>query len=108
MATVLFSDPEEFLTELTRDRDLVDRRIVRLQSLGLRSGITSIHFLTVVATTRVGQDVIRLERLCGGLCGAAESDQRVTEMTEAVRQELESGCARLGLEVRSGVLEELT
>lgn len=49
---------------------------------------------------------MRLDRYCGDLWRIEEQDRPILEKAEKVCREIEEGCARLGLEVRAGVLEE--
>lgn len=68
MATVRFNIPDEFLAELEKAQSLVQRGIVRITHL-YRDSIFSpiIRHLNVVATTRIGDDVVRCEYYCGDL-----------------------------------------
>lgn len=105
---VRFSDPKEFLEELAKDRDHVERRIVRLTNLYRPSQrVPSVQHLSVVATARVGREVVRLEVYCGDFWYLdKEKDQKVLDKAKALHTTIEEGCARLGLEVRAGVLED--
>jgi hypothetical protein len=112
---VRFSDPREFLEELAKDREHIERRIVRLTNFYRPSQrVPSIQHLSVVATARVGRDIIRLEVYCGDLwhldlsaCTAqAGRDQPVLDRAKAIHTTIEEGCARLGLEVRAGMIAE--
>lgn len=103
---VRFNQVEEFLEELAKDKDHIERGIVRLTNLYRPSRqVPSIQHLSVVATMRVGRDIIRLEVYCGDLWHL-DRDQPVLDRAKALHTTLEEGCARLGLEVRAGVLEE--
>ncbi len=61
--------------------------------------------LSVVATTRIGDDVVRCEYYCGDLWQMGDNDKRVTAKAAHIRRELEEGCARLALQVRAGIVE---
>lgn len=103
---VRFNDANEFLKELAKDRDHVERRIVRLTNLYRPSQrVPSIQHLSVVATTRVGRELVRLETYCGDLWNLGR-DQSVLDKAKVLHQTIEDGCASLGLEVRSGVLDD--
>jgi len=67
--------------------------------------VPSIQHLSVVATARVGRDIIRLEVYCGDLWHL-DRDQPVLDRAKALHTTIEEGCARLGLEVRAGVIED--
>jgi len=98
---------EEFLDELEKDADQVERGIVRLTNrYRPRQDISAVRFLSVVATARVGQDILRLEVPCGQLFGIDPHDKEAVEKAEAIRGIIRRTCERLGLEVRAGVLEE--
>lgn len=103
---VRFNEAKEFLAELAKDRDHVERRIVRLTNLYRPSPrVPSIQHLSVVVTTRVGRELVRLEAYCGDLWNLGR-DQSALDKAKAIHQIIEDGCASLGLEVRAGVLDE--
>lgn len=106
MPTVKFSDPEDFLEELAKDKEKVDRGIVRLVYSFNPSthGITT--HLSVVATALVGTQLYRLETYCGDLWRIESPDQPVHEKGSAVKEAIAAGCAKLGLEVRGGAITE--
>jgi len=105
-ATVRFNIPDEFLAELEKDQPLVQRGIVRITHLYRDSTFSPIiRHLSVVATTRIGDDVVRCEWYCGDLWQMEDNDKKVTAKAAHIRRELEEGCARLGLHVRAGIVE---
>ena len=107
MPIVKFNAPEEFLAELTKDVALVDRQIVRATNLYRQSTYSpGVQHLSVVATARVGSDIVRLDLYCGDLWHIERQDTPVTAKAERMRRALAEGCARLGLEVRAGMLDE--
>jgi hypothetical protein len=106
MATVRFSIPDEFLAELEKDQPLVHQGIVRITHLYRDSTLSPvICHLSVVATTRIGDDVVRCEYYCGDLWQMEDSDKKVMAKAAHIRRELEEGCARLALHVRAGIVE---
>jgi hypothetical protein len=106
MATVRFNIPDEFLAELEKDQPLVHRGIVRITHLYRDSKLSPvIRHLSVVATTRIGDDVVRCECYCGDLWQMEDNDRKVTAKAAYIRRELEEGCARLALQVRAGIVE---
>ncbi len=102
MAIVEFDSPDEFLAELQKDRQHVDRAIVRISQWRRAIAMSPILCLSVVATARVGPDVYRLDIFCGALCGIPESDQRALDQQAEVVAGLKLGCTNLGLDVRAG------
>ena len=107
MSIVNFSHPEDFLEELEKDKDLVDRRIVRLVYSFTPSKISpNIQHLSVVATALVPDQVYRLEYYCGDLWRIESQDQPVHDKGTRVKRLIEERCAHLGLEVRGGAIAE--
>jgi len=106
MATVRFNVPDEFLAELEKYQPLIHRGIVRITHLYRDSKLSPIiRHLSVVATTRIGDDVVRCEWYCGDLWQMEDNDKKVTAKAAQIRQELEDGCTRLALQVRAGIVE---
>jgi len=103
---VLFNSPEEFLEELSKDKDEIYRKIVRITYLSRPSKVSpNISHLSVVATARVAGETYRLERYCGDIWRIEEQDRSVQEKAKAAFYELRVGCHKLGLEVRAGTYE---
>lgn len=103
---VRFNDVEEFLAELEHDRERIDRGIVRVTKTLTQTAQLPIQQLAVVATARVGDTVVRLERYCGDLWGKEfPQDAETHERAEKVMRKLEDACRGMGLEVRAGILE---
>ena len=102
MTTVEFANPSEFLSELRKDKRHVDRRIVGVAECRRAIAMSPVLLVSVVATARVGADIYRVECICGIEC----NDRRVlAKMYEQIKN-LRNSCASLGLDVRSGTLEE--
>ena len=107
MPTVQFSDPEDFLAELEKDKEKVDRNLVRLVYQSTPSRMSpNIQHLSVLATALVAGQVYRLEAYCGDLWRIESQDQPVYDKGKKVKEQIASGCAKLGLEVRGGVIGE--
>ena len=103
---VQFNDVHEFLDNLDRDHDLVERRIMRVTNLYRQSKLTaSIQHLSVVATARVSGEIVRLEVYCGDLWNLG-SDQAALEKASEVQRTLTEECARLDLDVRAGLITD--
>lgn len=114
MATVKFNHPDEFIDELQKEfgglkAGLIPTipPILRLTNL-FRTipEIAPIMSLTVVATIRVRDDIIKLERYCGQIWKMESQDKPTQERAEEVHRKLEEAAKELGLEVRAGVFEE--
>lgn len=106
MATVKFNETDEFVNELTKDANKVERSIVRIVfRTSFDSGIPHIHILTLVASAVVDGHVVRLERRCGSFWKETEEQKKVVEFAESHADRIRSACAEMKLEVRSGVFE---
>ncbi len=104
---VKFNDPGEFVEELKKDVELVDRRLVRITGLYRQVMGPAVRDYSVVATARVGSDLYRLEKYIGQLWGLkAEDDKLVLRKGEEVKDQLDLACVELGLSVRAGLLED--
>jgi len=105
---VKFNDPKEFLEEMEKDRDEIDRRIVRLTTLRTPSKqVHSIYLYTVVATYRRGDEIVRLEKFCGDYWHDinTKGNEKTEQNIKATYEILEEGIRKLGLEVRGGTYE---
>jgi hypothetical protein len=103
---VQFNDVHEFLENLDKDRDLVERRIVRVTNLYRQSKLTaSIQHLSVLATARISGEIVRLEVYCGDLWNLG-SDQATLEKASGVQRTVTDECARLNLDVRVGLITD--
>jgi hypothetical protein len=104
MATVKFNDPSEFVRELRRDREKIERKILRL-TCGHRHEYP-MTVLTVLATALVGSVVVRLERRCGSyMTGDSNGMDQTLAAVRADCKLVEAAAHELGLEVRAGVYE---
>ena len=107
MSVVNFSHPEDFLEELEKDKDQVDRGIVRLVYSFTPSKLSSnISHLSVLATALVAGQVYRLEHYCGDLWRIESQDKPVHDKGTRIKRLIEERCAALGLEVRGGAIQE--
>ena len=108
MGTVRFSDPREFVEELGIDAVKVDRGLVRLTGLYQPTAFSpNVTNYSILATARVGKDILRLEHYCGQLWNInTESDEKVRKKGENTKEFLELACKGLELDIRAGVLEE--
>jgi len=114
---VKFNQVEEFCDELRKEKDNIERRIVRLTNLYIPSKLSAnIRHAKVLATFLVGAfpgavppvqpQIVRLERYCGDIWEPGGTDKRALEKAEEVSKKIEAVCQELGLEVRLGVIED--
>jgi len=114
MATIQFTNVAEFLEEMTKDTDLVDRHIVRITRSYRRTGPNGLFLsLEVIATAKVGEDLVVMTRHCGQFMQNPNFPTDIHPGQESAQssadtsiQALEKGCADLGLETRAGVFQE--
>lgn len=107
MATVKFNSVEEFLEELEKERGNIRLNIVRLTNVWSPiPNLAPIRALSVVATAKVKEDIIRLNRYCGQIWDIEHTDKDTYDRAEAVHKRIEEAAEKLGLEVRAGVWEE--
>lgn len=99
-----FTDPDEFIEELTKDREAVDRKIVRI-TLEHKMATNDVLFnVSLLATARFHGDIVRLERFCGQYM-KSEGDNQTLARTHELVEKLSGQCQDPGLEVRAGVIE---
>jgi len=107
MATVRFTSVEEFIEELKKERGNIHLKIVRLTNLfSPIPNLAPIKSLTVVATVKVRDDIIRLTRYCGQIWDMEGQDKDTHERAEAARKRIEEAAKTLGIEIRAGIWEE--
>lgn len=103
LPTVIFNDPDEFLEELRRDRDRVDRQILRL-TVRRRYGEPFV-VVSVVATARVEGMLVKLEHRVGEAFAGDEKANGLAAKTRLVLDKVSDAAKALGLDVRAGVYE---
>lgn len=104
--SVRFTEPAEYLAELKRDRDLVERGIIRVALVQHAAGPAGVLIrLRVVAGAIVEGRPVIFERIIGDLWGQQAADAEVLERAQRIKGELEDGLIDLGLEVRGGTLD---
>jgi hypothetical protein len=101
--TVSFNDPDEFLEEVRKDHDRVDRAILRL-TVRRRYGEPFVT-VSVVATAVIEGTVVRLEHRIGDAFVGDEKSNGLAAKTKTVLGKLADAAKPLGLEVRAGVYE---
>lgn len=100
---VAFNDPEEYLAEISRDRDRIDRQILRV-TVRRRYGEPFVT-VTVVATVTVEGTLVKLEHRVGDAFAGDEKTNGLSVKTQALLDKLTDAGKALGLEVRAGVYE---
>lgn len=100
---VNFNDPDEFLDEVRKDRDRIDRSILRL-TVRRRYAQPFVH-IAVVATAVVCGTVVRLEQRIGEAFFGDEKADGLTARIQAALDKITEAAKGLGLEVRAGVYE---
>lgn len=107
MATVKFTSVEEFIEELEKERANIRLKVVRLTNLfSPIPNLSPIRSLTVVATAKVRDDIIRLNRYCGQIWDIDKTDEETYERAEAAHKRIEEAAKTLGIEIRAGIWEE--
>ena len=111
MATIKFSHQDEFINEISLEFGRLPApppfTLLRLTNLYKAiPNLAPIRRLFVVATIKVGDDIVRLERDCGDIWSIEEQDKKAFERAKLIHNEIERACEGLGIEVRAGVIEE--
>jgi hypothetical protein len=99
-----FTEPREFVEDLARDVDLVERKIVRVSKVARPAMQSTVTRVSVHAGAIVADRPVILETLIGDLWGAPDDAQVQAAATAAVN-ELTYDLQALGLQVRAGLLE---
>ncbi len=100
---VSFHDAEEFLDELRKDHDRIDRKLLRV-TVRRRYAPPFVH-VAVVATAVVGNSVVTLEHRVGEVFAGDEAGSPIPGRIQATLDRLAAEAEKLGLEVRAGVFE---
>ena len=105
--TIKFTDPEEFMDELEREKDVgrLDSSVVRLTQLLLPTNAAKITNVAAVATAQVGNDIFRMEYSCGARWEIFDTLNTGNRFDD-VRAEIGDRCQKLGLKLYEGMFEE--
>lgn len=104
---VNFNDIDEFLNELHKDAAEIERGIVRVTQRARHAPAALLVHLSIVATARLGDTVLRLDVRCDDLTRfGAEYNDKVNAHARNLQEKLETGINSLGLEVRAGILSD--
>ncbi len=101
--TVSFHDPDEYISELRRDHERIDRRILRV-TVRRRYGEPFIT-ISVIATAAIEGTIVKLEHRIGEAFAGDEKSNGLATKTQVVLDKLTEVGKALGLDVRSGVFE---
>ncbi|MCE9561220.1 MAG: hypothetical protein K8U57_04120 [Planctomycetes bacterium] len=100
---VQFHDPEEFLAEVRRDAERVDRKIVRVTIR--RRYRPPFVTMSVIATAVVSPTVITLDHRVGETFSGDGHDSDLVTKATATIDKVTRVLNEIGLEVRPGVFE---
>lgn len=100
---VNFNDPDDFLAELRKDHDCIDRSILRI-TVRRRYAPPFVH-VSVVASAVVGTTVVSLDQRIGETFAGDEAGSPIPAKVRAALDHLTTEAEKLGLEVRAGVFE---
>ena len=98
---VVFTRAEEFLEELEREHELVERKIVRMCHLIERKRDLPIFTLSIAAGIVVLGQLIELKEFVGEVFEASEMPTRAPVILEKLKTKAEA----LGLDIRAGRFE---
>ncbi|HTZ62678.1 MAG TPA: hypothetical protein VMB51_01085 [Solirubrobacteraceae bacterium] len=106
--TAHYTEPQEWLAEIRRDAELVERRIVRVCKTGRPVFEGTLTRVSVEASAIIEGRVVRLLTVCGDLWGTGgrredDPDRQVQEKASSLVRELESELRDAGLEIRAGL-----
>ena len=105
MATVKFNDTDEFIEELRRDADAVDRKVLRLTFRYRLVDPSPMQSMAVVASAVIAGHVVELEDRCGTFFQQTREADEVRAAAKKRADAIRVAAEELGLEVRSGVFE---
>lgn len=100
---VNFHDPDEFLDELRKDHERVERLIVRITVR--RRYVQPFVHVAVIASAVVDNFIVTLEQRVGETFVGDDASSPITAKIRASLDHLTAEATKLGLEVRTGVFE---
>ncbi len=106
---IKFSNLKDFIEELEKDKDKVERGIVRVNTATQVSTMSpAIHLTFVLAECIIGNHIIEYREYCGDLWGKGfECDEKTRSKEKALRSQLDAELTRLGItDIRGGTIEE--
>jgi hypothetical protein len=99
-----YTAPDEFLADLARDKDAVERGLVHVTQ-AIRPNAMGQRLVAVHAGAIVGGRPMLLGREIGLLWGAQPQDEEVADESVRVQRQVEDAVTDLGLELRAGYLD---
>lgn len=98
-----FNDPDEFLDEIRKDQDRIDRKILRV-TVRRRYGEPFVT-ISVVATAMIEGLIVKLEHRIGESFPGDEKANGISTKTQAILDKLTEAGKSLELDLRTGVYE---
>ncbi len=115
---IKFSNLKDFIEELEKDKDKIERGIVRVNTATQASKMSlAVHLAYVlaeciivdfIAPGIISSHIIEYREYCGDLWGKGfESDEKTKNKVKELRSQLDAELARLGItDIRGGTIEE--
>ena len=104
---VRFTDVGEFIAELARDAELIERRIVRLTQEARAVEGGALHYLLVHAGAVIEGQLVCLTAYAGQQWGEGmQETKRAYERADELTNRIRTACEAAGLETRPGAFQE--
>ncbi len=106
---IKFNCIEDFIHELDKDKDKIERGIVRVNNIISASGFSpAVWNMFVAAECIIGGHVVEYRESCGNLWGhGTETDEKTREKNKELRERLDAALFGLGItDIRGGTIEE--
>ncbi len=106
---IKFSNMADFIEELEKDKDRIERGIMRVNTITQASSMSpAIQLVFVTAECIVGDHILSYREYCGDLWGAGfECDEKTKGKERSLRARLNENLARLEInDIRGGQIEE--
>jgi hypothetical protein len=97
-----FADGDEFVTELTEDKELVERGIVRVAGRARIDSDGTEADILVEASAIIAGRLVALRQHCGRVYGVGDHDEQVRTRARDDIAWLRAELENLGLDVRAG------
>lgn len=105
MNRVRFTNYEEFLEEITLDRDVVEDKIIRVCIGTHRSNSAPVDSLTVYASVIVRGKVVELSQHCGTHMNIGQEAEDVRNRANTIADKIREVSRDFGFTVRAGKFE---
>lgn len=99
------TQPDEYVEELRRDKELVERGLVRVTESARLDAAGALTHVAVVFSAIIEGRVVRLRVFCGSLWGGG-ADEDVQERASELVRKREPQLIDAGLEIRAGGWEQ--